>query len=312
MAARKVFGHKSPDTDTICSAIAYAWFLQQKGEEAQAYRLGELNKETKFVLQKFGVHEPELLESVGEGDNVIVVDTNNKEELMEGIEKASITEIIDHHKLFGNLSTDQPIPVIIKPVASTATIVWKHMKHSEITVTKEIAGILLCALLSDTLKLTSPTTTQKDKSAAGELAEIAEADMGGIAEEMFAAKSDLAGMSAKDIVTVDSKVFDMGTKKARVSVLETTKPENALQMKEELKKTMEEIKANEKTDYMFFFVVDIIRSNATVLKTTDKEAEIIEKAFGKKFEGDTMVLDEVVSRKKQIIPALEPVVESMS
>jgi manganese-dependent inorganic pyrophosphatase len=305
----KVFGHISPDTDTVCSAIAYAWFLQQKGRDAVAYRLGELNKETKYVLNKFNIETPDLLTKLDSGDEVIIVDTNNRDELLEGIENASILEIIDHHKLSGNLSTNSPVPIIIKPIASTATIIWKHIKHSEIAPSKEIAGILLAALLSDTLKLTSPTTTQKDKSAAGELSEIADIDMGTLADEMFEAKSDLTGMSIHDILTVDSKVFEMGTKKVRISVLETTKPDNALSMVDDLVNEIAKIKSEEKIDYMFFFVTDIVKSNTTVLKTSDDETQIVEKSFGKRFEGKTMILDEVVSRKKQIIPALQPVIE---
>lgn len=301
----KVIGHKAPDTDTVCSAISYAWFLNQKGKEAKAFRAGDLNKETAFVLQKFGIQEPEILERFLEKDEIVIVDTNNKEELLEGIDQAQIKEIIDHHKLTGTLATSEPISVIIKPWASTASIIWKHMKHSEVEMSKEIAGLLLAAILSDTLKFTSPTTTGRDKQSADELARIAGVDIDSFADEMFTAKSDLSGMSAKDLLLVDSKVFDFGENKTRISVLETTKPENALAMTKDLIKQASELKKSESLKYLFFFVVDILKSESTLIVVSDAEKEISKKAFGREGKGSTIQLPEVVSRKKQMVPNLE-------
>jgi len=306
----KVIGHKSPDTDTVCSAIAYAWALNQKSRAATAFCAGKLNKETAYVLDKFGFETPEILESFSEGDEVVIVDTNNKDELVDGIESASIIEIIDHHKLTGSLSTDNPIPVIIKPLASTATIIWKYIKHSGFEVDSKIAGLLLCGIISDTLKFSSPTTTDQDKSAVDELLTITGESLDSLAEAMFAAKGDLTGMSTRDVVLVDSKVFEMGSKKVRVSTLESTKPENVLAIKDAIVTDMELLKSEEKLDYAFFFAIDILNSNATLLGGTPKERELAETAFNTSFDGDLMKLDGVVSRKKQIIPALQPVIES--
>jgi manganese-dependent inorganic pyrophosphatase len=303
--AIKVIGHKAPDTDTVCSAIAYSWLLNKKGINSVSCRAGELNKETKYVLEKFGVNEPILLEEFSSEDEVIIVDTNNKDELPSGIENTQIKEIIDHHKLTGTISTNEPIPIIIKPWASTASIIWKHIKHSGYIIDNKIAGILLAAVLSDTLKFNSPTTTKKDIESAKELEKEANTKMDPLAEEMFAAKSDLSGMTAKDILLVDSKVFDFSSRKTRMSVLETTSPENALSMKKELLAASIELKKDEKTDYLFFFVVDIIRSESSLIVSTNEEMEIAQKAFGKEFKDNFMKLEKVVSRKKQMIPAIE-------
>lgn len=304
-------GHINPDTDTVCSPIAYSWFLNEKLKLQTAPKVaGELNKETKFVLQKFGIPTPEILNKFTEGDEVILLDTNNPEELIEGIESAKIIEIVDHHKLVGGLTTNEPIKITIKPLACTATIVWQIMKDSGVKeLPKEIAGIMLCAILSDTLKFRSPTTTDEDKKAVDELNVICNEDLDKLSEEMFTAKSDLTGMSIKDILTVDSKVFPMGDKKVRISVLETTKPQNALTIKSELISEMLKMKNEEKFDHFFFFVVDILNSEASLFVTDDIEKNLAEEAFGQKFSEDLLKLSGVVSRKKQIVPPLEKVIK---
>lgn len=304
-------GHINPDTDTVCSPIAYSWFLNKKLNLQTSPKIaGGLNKETKFVLQKFGIQTPEILSKFTKEDEIILLDTNNPEELLEGIESAKVIEIIDHHKLVGGLTTSEPIKVLMKPLACTATIVWQIMKDSGVKeLPKEIAGIMLCAILSDTLKFTSPTTTDEDKKATEELEDICGEDIEKLSEEMFAAKSDLTGMSIKDILTVDSKVFPMGDKKVRISVLETTKPQNAINMKPELVNEMVQLKNEEKSDHFFFFVVDILNSEATLITTDEIEKKYAEEAFGKKFSGDILTLLGVVSRKKQMTPQLESVIK---
>lgn len=304
----KVFGHKSPDTDATCSPIAMAWLLSKKGEEAKAFVLGDLNRETKYVLDKFGLEYPEVLPALSEGEKVVIVDTNNTEELPENINDTEIIEIVDHHKLFGGLMTSSPTRVTMKPLACSATLVYFRMKEESIVPEKNIAGIMLAAILSDTLKFTSPTTTEEDKKAAEELLKIAEVDQDSLAAEMFAAKSDLTGMNAKDVLYMDSKVFEFGSKKVRISGLETTKPENAKSMIEEIKLEMENIKKDEKLDSIFFFIVDILNTSSELFVSSETEKGIAEKAFGKAFEGQFMNLPGVVSRKKQMAPAFEKVI----
>ncbi len=303
----KVFGHKSPDTDTVCSAIAYAWYLKnKKNKDAEAFVQGELNKETLLVLNKFKIEKPEFLDNITENDEVIVVDTNNPEELPDNINYSNLIEVIDHHKLAGGLITPKPIKITIRPIACTATIIWQQMQSENNTdIPDSIAGILFSAIISDTLKFTSPTTTDQDKKAAVQLAKIAKIDIDKHTEEMFKAKSDLSGMSPKDILLSDSKLFDMSSKKVLISVLETTKPSNAMDIKGELEKTMGEIKKEQSLDVMFFFIIDILKSEATLIVPSKIEKEITEKAFESSFKDGLMILPKVVSRKKQIVPVVE-------
>ncbi len=301
----KIFGHKSPDTDSTCTPIVYSWFLTDVlGESSEAFVLGEPNREAKFVLKHLDIETPEILKKLSSGDKVIIIDTNNPEELPETLGEAEIVEIIDHHKLAG-LTTNSPISVTMKPLACTATIVWQKIKNNGAKTPKHIAGLLLAAILSDTLKFASPTTTREDEEAAQELSKISGIEIEDFVSEMFAAKSDLTGMSVKDILLTDSKIFNLGTKKARVSTLETTKPENAMRLKNDLISEMSKLKSEEKLDLAFFFIVDIIENKATLIVPTTEEEEVAEQAFDKKFEKGILDLPGVVSRKKQIIPNLE-------
>lgn len=309
----KVLGHINPDTDTVCSPIAYAWYLNNIAEiEAEPVVAGDLNNETKFILNHVGVEVPKQIDRVGEGDKVIILDTNNPEELIPGVEEAEIVEIIDHHKLFGGLKTESPINVTIKPVGCTATLVWESIISStpddeEIEVPSEIAGLLLACIISDTLKFTSPTTTEVDKRAAEELQQLTGIDIDKFAEEMFEAKSDLGDATAEDILLIDSKKVTMNGKDVRVSVLETVKPELTLNRQSEVEEAISKMLKDENLDGLYFFVVDIIKNGAKAFAVDVHHAEILEKAFGAKPENNIIDLPGVVSRKKQIIPKLEEI-----
>ncbi len=298
-------GHVPPDTDSVCSPIVYAWYLNQTGVTAKAVTSGKLNKETQFLLQHFNVPAPESIESVGEGDQLIIVDTNNPEELISGYDKATIVEIIDHHKLAG-LTTPAPTKVTIRTYACVATVLY-DLLDEEIAknMPKEIAGLMLAAILSDTLNFTSPTTTDRDREAAKVLSEHVGVDMTELAMQMFTAKSNLEGMTPADILTSDHKNFKFGAQTYKVAVLETTDPQQALNRKEELLNEMQKIKTDENLAGIFFFVVDILKSEATLMASDNACKPLAEKAFGKTFENELMVLPGVVSRKKQMVPPLE-------
>jgi manganese-dependent inorganic pyrophosphatase len=195
----------------------------------------------------------------------------------------------------------------MSPVACVATIVWEMMVSSATTgkLSADHAGLLLGSILSDTLKFSSPTTTQRDRDAASALAEIAGVNVDELAEKMFAAKSDLTGMSAQDIILMDSKAAEFAGKKVRVSVLETVKPENALAMKDELITEIGKLKSEQGLAHLPLFIVDIMSTASTVIMADEADKELIEKAFGVEVSVDTVNLPGVVSRKKQMLPNLE-------
>lgn len=301
----KVFGHQSPDTDATGSAIIWAWYLSEKtGKSAAPYVLGELNKETEFMLSRFNVETPALLESVAEEDDVVIVDTNNPQELFTNINEANILQIIDHHKLMGGLETPGPIDITMRPLASTASIMYDLM--GDIELPDHVAGVMLSCILSDTLEFRSPTTTPHDKDIAEKLATQLGIDIATYAAEMFAAKSDVSDFTGTGLVKMDSKKLEIDGTNLRVSVIETTTPASVLDRKAEIVGAIEEIKTTESgVDEVLFFAVDILNEEATVFAYNDKVKQIIEKSFDVTVESDTEVLPGVVSRKKQIVPVLK-------
>ena len=301
----KVFGHFSPDTDATGSAIVWAWYLSNHtGVEATPYILGELNKETEFVLSRWNVESPALLESVSTDDSVVIVDTNNPQELFENINETDIIQIIDHHKLVGGLTTQRPIDITLRTLASTASVIYELIGDEELP--EHIAGILLSCILSDTLGFRSPTTTPQDKDIAEKLANQLDIDITQYASEMFAAKSDVSSFTDSGLITLDSKKFAIGEMNVRVSVIETTNPETVLERKDGIVSAINEAVASESdVDEVLFFIVDILKEEATVLTYNETVKDIIEKSFSVTVESDTEVLPGIVSRKKQILPSLK-------
>lgn len=303
----KVFGHISPDTDTVGSAIVWAWFVKtHTARHAEPFVLGTLNKETQFVLNHWGVKEPTLLEKINEGDEVMVVDTNNPQELPESIAHATILQIVDHHRLTGGLSTIAPLDMTIKPYASTITVMYDLMGEHVTNLPKDIAGIMLSCILSDTLAFRSPTTTPHDKQVAETLAQQLGVSIHEYADKMFTAKSDVSDFTDSGLVHLDSKKTALGDKNIRVSVIETTKPDMILSRKAGIVSAMKDI-IKEESDLtaVFFFVVDILKEEAIVFAYDDFLKGVIETSFGVKVEDDTAVLPGIVSRKKQILPMLK-------
>lgn len=301
----KVFGHKAPDTDATGSPIIWAWYLSEKrGEPAEPYLLGEPNTEAAFMLKRWSLQKPEVIRDVVAGDKVVIVDTNNPDELPAGITEAEIEGIIDHHKLFGGLSTKGPIEITLKPLACTATLMHQLMGDDADDMPDDIKGTMLSCIISDTLAFRSPTTTQTDRDLAERLADDLGLTISDYADEMFAAKSDVSGFSDEELIHMDSKVFDFDGKSLRISVMETTKPEIPLERKQGLMEAMSRLASEEGVDDMMFFIIDIIREEATLLVQNPSIKAIAEKSFGTKVDGDQVVLPGVMSRKKQIVPNL--------
>ena len=302
-----VFGHKSPDTDSTGSPIIWAWYLKHvKNIDTEPVLLGQPNSEALFMLDYWGIEKPQIIDNLDSGSSVVIVDTNNPDELPENINDCEIQTIIDHHKLVGGLQTKHPIDVVIRPLACTATVMIEIM-GADITTKMPtmIKGAALSCILSDTLEFRSPTTTDLDKSIAKKLAKDLGIDMKSYASQLFTAKSDVSNYTDPELILMDSKKYNVGDKKLRISVMETTKPAEILKRKKSLLKAMEEIEEKEGVDQILFFVIDILKEEATLLMPNNLVKEITEKSFGKSSEGDTIGLPGILSRKKQIIPQLK-------
>ncbi|WP_136682428.1 manganese-dependent inorganic pyrophosphatase [Falsirhodobacter xinxiangensis] len=302
----KVFGHKSPDTDSTASAIAWAWYLSEvRGTAATPYLLGEPNTEAAFVLNRWGQKQPEILTALEDGDKVAIVDTNNPAELPDTIGNAKIVSIIDHHLLVGGLSTKTPIDITIRPLACTATIMHDLMGGALRTAPNNIKGLMLSCILSDTLEFRSPTTTAHDRKVAEALADNLGIDIPEYAAEMFAAKSDVSAFDEAALLRMDSKEYTVDGHDLRISVLETTSPAQLLARKDALIAAMPGVAAQDGAEQVLLFVIDILKEEATLLVPNDLVKRIAERSFDATVTGDTVVLPGVMSRKKQIIPALK-------
>ncbi|MEM8824023.1 MAG: manganese-dependent inorganic pyrophosphatase [Pseudomonadota bacterium] len=301
-----VFGHKSPDTDSTASPIAWAWYMNEVlGQDAKPVLLGEPNTEATFMLERWDLEKPEIIEDVAEDQPVVVVDTNNPAELPASINKADLRQIIDHHKLTGGIETKGPIDITIRPLACTATIMHDLMGSAVSSAPEGVRGAMLTAILSDTLEFRSPTTTDHDRAVAERLARDLGIDIGAFAADMFAAKSDVSAFSEAELLRMDSKAYEVDGTKFRVSVLETTSPSAVLDRKAALMDAMPTVASEDGVDQVLLFVVDILREEATMLIPNDLTKTVAEKSFDAAVSGDAVVLPGIMSRKKQIIPALK-------
>ena len=301
----QIFGHKSPDTDSTGSPIVWSWYLNEvKGIAAAPKLLGEPNTEAAFVLKRWNLDKPEIIDGVDAHAPVVIVDTNNPAELPDGINDADIQAIIDHHKLVGGLETKRPIDITIRPLACTATIMYDLMGDDAAKMPEAIKGTALSCILSDTLEFRSPTTTDHDRAVAQKLANDLGIDVAAYAADLFEAKSDVSAFSDAELLRMDSKEYEVGGKQFRVSVLETTAPKIVLDRKDSLMASMVDVAAEDGADQVLLFVVDILNEEATLLVPNELVKSVAEKSFGATVTGDTVVLPGVMSRKKQIIPVL--------
>jgi len=301
-----VFGHKSPDTDSTGSPIAWAWYLSEvKNTPAKAVLLGEPNTEAAFMLRHWGLDKPAIIADVTADDKVVIVDTNNPAELPPSINEAKIQAIIDHHMLVGGIKTKSPIDITIRPLACTATIMHDLMGADVAKAPKAIKGAMLTCILSDTLEFRSPTTTPHDRAVAEKLAADLGVNIPEFAAQMFAAKSDVSSFSDAELLRMDSKEYNVAGKELRVSVLETTSPAVVLDRKASLMASMVGVAKEDGADQVLLFVIDILKEEATLLVPNDLVKQMAEASFGVKVSGDTVVIPGLMSRKRQIIPALK-------
>lgn len=297
--AALVTGHMNPDTDSIVSAIAAADLYSKRGIESEAVAQGKPAPETEFVLNKFGVSAPKLIENAS-GKELFLVDFSDLAQAPAGIAEANLLGIVDHHKL-GDITTPHPIEVWIWPVGCTCTVLKNMYDFYGVEISRPIAGIMLCAILSDTVIYKSPTCTDADRKAVEELAQIAGVeDIKALGMEMFRVKSAVDGASMTELVHRDYKDFDMNGKKVGIGQLEVIDLAMLDDVKEGLKQELARIKA-EGRHSVFLLLTDIMKEGSELLVVSD-DPSVVEEAFGVSYNGDSVWLPGVMSRKKQVVP----------
>ena len=296
-----VFGHKSPDTDTITSSVVMANLEKMLGNDAIACRLGNLNKETKFVFDYLGMEEPKLIEKVEKGQNVILVDHNESKQSVDGINEANILKVVDHHSI--DFKTGYPLFYHAEPVGCTATILYKLYNQNNIEIEKNMAILMLSAIISDTLLFKSPTCTNQDKEVAQKLNEIAKLDIEKYGMEMLKAGTDLSDFSEEELIGLDAKEFEIANKNVVVAQINVVDINDVMIKKDKLEVAIKKVISEKNLGLFFFAITDIINSNSQVIAIGEM-ASIVEKAYNVKLNNNTALLEGVVSRKKQIIPVL--------
>ncbi|WP_440895551.1 manganese-dependent inorganic pyrophosphatase [Amphibacillus sp. Q70] len=303
MSKTLIFGHKNPDTDTIASAIVYSYLKNQLGENTEAVALGELNSETQFALDYFNVAAPRVITSVADETNeVILVDHNEKQQSVSDIDQVKVKEVIDHHRI-ANFETADPLYYRAEPVGCTATILNKLFKEHKVEVRREMAGLMLSAIISDSLLFKSPTCTDEDIAAAKELADIAGVNLDTYGLEMLKAGADLSGKSVEELLSLDAKQFEMGSSLVEVAQVNTVDPGELLIKEAEIKEVMAKHIQTKKINLFVLMITDILTNNSIIIGLGDQSVAI-NQAFDVKLVDDKVELPGVVSRKKQIVPQL--------
>ena len=295
-----VFGHKNPDTDSIMSSMVMANLENQLGNNAKAVRLGNINKETEFVFKYLGIEAPELISDVENGQNVILVDHNESTQSVNNLQNANIQKVVDHHTM--NFVAPYQLYYRAEPVGCTATVLYKMYKEYDIAITKNIATMMLSAIISDTLLFKSPTCTDEDIKVAKELAKIAQIDIESYGMDMLKAGTDLNDFSAEELINIDAKEFNSNGIKYAIAQVNTVSIPDVLKRKEEIEEAINNAIKEKGLKLFLFAITDIVNSNSTGIVLGER-TDIVEKTY--KVENNCIDMPGVVSRKKQIIPVIE-------
>lgn len=303
-----VVGHKSPDTDSIAGALSYSYLKRQLGVDAIGIRAGEVNKESQYALDYFHLEAPKFVESVArkngeeEKQKLILVDHNESKQIIDGHEDAEIIEIIDHHR-FGDFEGENPIFILVRPVGCVNTVIYGLYKAHHIKPSREIAGMMLSAIISDTVLFRSPTTTEEDKAAVKELAEIAGVDYESYGMDMLKAGADISDYPAEKLAHNDSKEFSSGGHVFTIGQISVMDVEPINAKKADILAELEKTKAEKNYAASYLMVTNIL-TEETFLWFTDGACDVAEKAFTKKSEEGVIYLPKTMSRKKQVAPPL--------
>lgn len=298
-----VFGHQNPDTDAIGAAISFAYLQKELGKEAEAVALGTPNEETQYALDYFNIEAPRIVErAAGETSQVMLVDHNEFQQSIADIAELSILAVVDHHRI-ANFETADPLYYRAEPVGCTSTIIFKLFNENQIAIPKPIAGLMVSAIISDTLLFKSPTCTQEDVDAATQLAELAEISLEGYGLDLLKAGTNLSDKTAPVLLDLDAKSFPMGAQNVRIAQVNTVDLSEVLSRQAELEAAMMEENATNGYDLFVLVITDILNSNSELL-VVGSSLEKVEVAFNVRLENGRAFLPGVVSRKKQIVPQL--------
>ncbi|MDR6549826.1 manganese-dependent inorganic pyrophosphatase [Paenibacillus qinlingensis] len=310
MSKTLIFGHKNPDTDSITSAIAYAALKTKLGQEVEAVRLGSINGETQFALDTFQVAAPREVQTVAnEAANVILVDHVERQQSASDIDQVRVVEVIDHHRI-ANFETSHPLYYRAEPVGCTATILNKLYKENGVAIDKEIAGLMLSAIISDSLLFKSPTCTEQDVAAARELAAIAGVDAEVYGLNMLKAGADLSDKTVAQLISLDAKEFQMGSYKTEIAQVNAVDVNDVLSQQAEIETALGAIIAEKNLDLFLFVVTDILNNDSVGL-ALGRKADAVEKAYNVSLVDNKAVLKGVVSRKSQIVPVLTDIFNNL-
>lgn len=300
-----VFGHKNPDTDAVSAAIAYSYLQNKLGYNTEAVALGEPNLETKFVYDHFDVKFPRVISAInGEVKKVMLVDHNERQQSVSDIDTVEVTHVVDHHRI-ANFETDLPLYYRAEPLGCVSTIVWKMHNESEVEIPEKIAAIMASSIISDTLLLKSPTTTDEDRDALKDLSKIAGIDYETYGLEMLKAGTNLDSKSTQELIDMDAKSFDMNGTSVRVAQVNTVDVDDTLKREAEFVKDIKAENADQGYNLFVLLITNILTSDTTGVVIGDDDAiSKFETALNTKVEDNKAALPGVVSRKKQVVPPL--------
>lgn len=293
-----VFGHKNPDTDSICSSVVMANLRKQLGENVEAVRLGELNKETAYAFKHFNIEPPRMVDKIQPGSDIIMVDHNEFGQSADGIENAHIKMVVDHHRI-SNFQTDEPVNYFAEPVGATGTLMYKLYNMNNVKIDKETASLMLSSIASDTLLFKSPTCTEEDKKVAKELEKIAGVDIQEYGLEMLKAGTDLSDLSEEKLISLDAKDFDVDGVKFTIAQVNTVSIPDVLSREDKIQTAINNTIKDKNLDLFVFAITDILNGDSELLVLGDRK-DIVEKQY--ELKDNKAFAKGVVSRKKQILP----------
>lgn len=306
-----VFGHQNPDTDAIGTAIAYSYLQNKLGYNTEPVALGEPNDETAYALKKFGFEAPMVITTAADKVNaVMLVDHNEPQQSVSDIDKVKVTHVVDHHRIM-NFNTANPLFYRAEPVGCTSTVVWKMFKENKVEIPQNIAGIMLSAIISDTLLLKSPTSTDFDKAAIEDLAKIAGVDYQEYGLAMLKAGTNIASKSEEELIDLDAKSFELNGHNVRVAQVNVVDLPEAMERKAAFISTMEAASKENGYDMFMLLITNILDSDSqAIVVGTDETKKLFEKAFNATLTDSSVALPGVVSRKKQVVPPLTEAFEN--